>query len=285
VSSATELTGRVAAVTGGARGIGVAIATALVAEGLAVAIGDLDGDAAAQTASELGAGAIGLPLDVTDGASFERFLEEVEHQLGPLDVLVNNAGVLYLGPFLEETEEQTRRQFEVNVFGVITGTRLALQRMLPRGSGHIVNVASSAGRLVTPPGEATYAATKHAVVGLTESVRREHLHSGINFSIVMPGVVATEMIAGYGSGRGVAVIQPTDVARAIVSALKRPRVDVWVPGSFAVLYRVTAVLPRAGRDLLLKFLKADDVTWGADRSKRQAYDARVAEGAQTRDAA
>jgi NAD(P)-dependent dehydrogenase (short-subunit alcohol dehydrogenase family) len=271
----TPLAGQVGAVTGGARGIGQAIATALTAEGMKVAIGDLDGQAAAASAEALGKPTLGLELDVTDKESFEQFLNEVEHQLGPLDVLVNNAGVLHLGPFLDETDEQTARQIDVNLGGVITGTRLALTRMLPRKRGHIVNVASSAGKLATPPGEATYAATKHAVVGLTESVRREHLSSGIEFSIVMPGVVATEMIAGYGAGRGVGVVQPGDVANAIVDALKRPRVDVWVPRSFAALHRLSTLLPRAGREVMLRLLKADEITWGADRTARKAYDERV----------
>jgi NAD(P)-dependent dehydrogenase (short-subunit alcohol dehydrogenase family) len=242
---------------------------------MAVAIGDLDGHAADRTARELGGRTLGLALDVTDPDSFEGFLDEVERALGPLDVLVNNAGIVHLGPFIDETHEQTTRQVDVNLHGVITGTRLALRRMLPRGTGHIVNVASSAGKLATPPGEATYAATKHAVVGLTETVRREHLDSGIDFSIVMPGVVATEMIAGYGAARGIEVVAPEAVGEAIAAALRRPRVDVWVPRSLGALNVLTGLLPRRARDLLIRLLHADDVTWAADREARASYDARV----------
>ncbi|MDX6699046.1 MAG: hypothetical protein QOE65_2443 [Solirubrobacteraceae bacterium] len=268
-----SVAGKVAAVTGGARGIGRATAAALARAGARVAIGDLDGELAARTGSEIGA--LGLQLDVTDRASFETFLDEVETALGPLDVLVNNAGILHLGPFLEEDEAATRRQFDVNVFGVVNGTRLAVPRLLRRPEGHLVNVASSAGK-IAPPGIATYTATKHAVVGLTESVRAEHAGSGLEFSIVMPGVVRTEMIAGYEEARGVQKVEPEDVAAAIVAALRRPRVDVFVPRALGPVSRFMALLPRPAREALNRALKVDRVTWDADRSARDAYEARAA---------
>jgi NAD(P)-dependent dehydrogenase (short-subunit alcohol dehydrogenase family) len=268
-----SLRGKVAAVTGGARGIGRATAHALARAGAKVAIGDLDGDLAARTASEIGA--LGLRLDVTDRESFAAFLDEVETALGPLDILVNNAGILHLGPFLEEDDAATRRQFDVNVFGVVNGTRLAVPRLLRRPEGHLVNVASSAGKLA-PPGIASYVATKHAVVGLTEAVRAEHAGSGLEFSIVMPGVVRTEMIAGYEDARGVPQVEPGDVADAIVDALRRPRVDVFVPRSLGPVTRFLPVLPRPAREALTRALKVDRVTWEADRSARDAYEARAA---------
>jgi NAD(P)-dependent dehydrogenase (short-subunit alcohol dehydrogenase family) len=268
-----SLGGKVAAVTGGARGIGRATAAALSRAGARVAIGDLDGELAARTGAEIGA--LGLGLDVTDRASFETFLDEVETALGPLDVLVNNAGILHLGPFLEEDDAATRRQFDVNVFGVINGTRLAVPRLLRRPEGHLVNVASSAGK-IAPPGIATYVATKHAVVGLTEAVRAEHAGSGLEFSIVMPGVVKTEMIAGYEDARGVQQVEPGDVADAIVDALRRPRVDVFVPRSLGPVSRVLSLLPRPAREAVNRALKVDRVTWDADRSARTAYESRAA---------
>ena len=274
MSRSRQLAGRVAAVTGGARGIGAATAAALAREGVRVAIGDLDLAAANATAAQHGA--LAVELDVTDRASFASFLDKVERELGPLDVLVNNAGVLHLGPFVDEDAARTARQINVNLHGVINGTQAALARMVPRRSGHIVNVASSAGKLVNPPGEATYAATKHAVVGLTETVRREHLGSGIEFSIVMPGVVSTEMVAGYGKGRGVEVVEPEDVAEAIVATLRRPRVDVWVPRSLGYLYRLTALLPRRGRDAMFRLFRSDEVTWDADTALRREYERRIA---------
>ena len=272
-SAPRSLYGVVAAVTGGARGIGRATAAALARAGARVAIGDLDADLAARTGAEVGA--LGLGLDVTDPESFASFLDEVETALGPLDVLVNNAGILHLGPFLEEDAAATRRQFDVNVFGVVNGMRLALPRLLRRPEGHLVNVASSAGK-IAPPGIATYTATKHAVVGLTEAVRAEHAGSGLEFSIVMPGVVKTEMIAGYEEARGVQKVEPADVADAIVDALRRPRVDVYVPRSLGPVSRFMSLLPRPAREGLGRALKVDRVTWDADRSARAAYEARAA---------
>jgi NAD(P)-dependent dehydrogenase (short-subunit alcohol dehydrogenase family) len=267
------LQGRVAAVTGGARGIGRAIAAVLVARGMKVAIGDVDHATAQTAAEELGCAA--YPLDVTDPASFEAFLDRVEADLGPLDVMVNNAGILHLGPFVEEDEARQTRQVDINLHGPMRGTKLALRRMRPRGRGHIVNVASSAGKL-TPPGIATYTATKHGVVGLTEAARLENADAGIEFSIVMPGVVKTEMIAGYEDARGVRNVEPEDVAAGVVDALEHPRVDVWVPRTLGPTYFVTSLLPRRLREAAMRALRVDRVTWQADRARRAAYEARAA---------
>src|SRR5215510_7539377 len=122
-----SLTGKVVAITGGARGIGKATATALVRKGCRVAIGDLDLKLAEETAAGLGGGTIALPLDVTDRASFERFLDETERQLGPLDVVINNAGIMPVTPFVEESEDSVRRQIDIKLHGVITGTQLAIE--------------------------------------------------------------------------------------------------------------------------------------------------------------
>ena len=270
-----SLRGKRVAVTGAARGIGRATAGALVREGARVAIGDLDTELAEQAARELGGDTIALELDVTSRESFQAFLDAAEARLGGLDVLINNAGILHLGPFLEEDDLASRRMIDVNLIGVIHGTRLGLPRLLGRPEGHLVNVASSAGHL-SPPGIATYAATKHAVVGLTEAVRAEHRDSGVEFSIVMPGIVRTEMIAGYEAARGVRDLEPGDVADAVVDALKRPRLDVWVPRSLGAIQRALAFLPRPMSEAIGRLLKVDRVTWHADRSARAAYEARAA---------
>ena len=273
--SPRPLQGKVVAITGAARGIGRATAAALVREGARVAIGDVDAKVAERTAAELGGGCIAIPLDVTDRDSFSGFLDRVERELGPLDVMINNAGILHLGPFVDEDEARQVRQIDINLHGPITGTKLALQRMGTRGGGHIVNVASSAGK-VSPPGIATYAATKHGVVGFTESARAEHRGSGIEFSIVMPGVVKTEMIAGYESGRGVTEVEPEDVAEAIVEVLRFPRLDVFVPRSIGRINRVMNLLPRALQEAIGRALKIDRITWNADHGARAAYEARAA---------
>src|SRR5947209_5320630 len=214
-----SLDGHVVAITGGARGIGRATASALIAQGARVAIGDIEAQLAGQTAAELGSGTVGLPLDVTDRDSFAAFLDQVEDRLGPLDVLINNAGIMPIGPFVEETDATAKRMIDINLHGVIFGSKLALERFLPRGRGHLVNIASSAGKAGFPGG-ATYCATKHAVVGLSEAIRAEVRNTNIDVSVVMPVVVNTELGSGLPNTRGVKPVEPEDVAAAIVEALQ-----------------------------------------------------------------
>ncbi len=141
-----SLSGKVAVITGGGRGIGRATAEALVREGVRVAIGDVDTASAEQTAAELGDAVIGLHLDVTDLPGFTAFLDEVEQRLGPVDVLINNAGIMPITPLEQETEASINRQLEINLRAVIHGTQEAMRRMKPRQTGHIVNIASQAGK-------------------------------------------------------------------------------------------------------------------------------------------
>lgn len=274
-----SLAGKVVAITGGARGIGRATAAALTRKGAKVAIGDLDLALTEQAARELGAGVVGLQLDVTDRASFTRFLEQVEQQLGPLDVLVNNAGIMHVGPFVEESDEIAARQIDINLHGVITGSKLALERFLPRRTGHLVNVASTAGKAGVPGG-ATYSATKHAVVGLTEAIRGEIRGSGVETSIVMPVPVNTQLAAGLQKGRGIGLVEPEDVADEIVDALERPRQDVFVPRSIGRITKVGAMMPRPVYEAVGRLMQTDRVLGGADASARAAYERDAVTGAE-----
>ncbi len=267
------LGGKVVAITGGARGIGKATATALVRKGCRVAIGDLDLPLAEQTAAGLGGGTVALPVDVTDRASLGEFFDEAERQLGPLDVVVNNAGIMPVTPFVEESEDSIHRQIDINVHGVISGTQMAIERMTPRGSGHIVNLASQAGK-TAPPGIATYSATKHAVVGLCEAVRAELRGSGVEMHCVMPTVVNTELTSGVGQ-RWVKPVEAEDVADAIVEALEVGRFDVWVPKENGVIYRVMMLIPRGVREAIGRFLKVDKLMTEVDHSARNAYEQRA----------
>jgi NADP-dependent 3-hydroxy acid dehydrogenase YdfG len=277
------LTGKVVAITGGARGIGRATAAALVRKGAKVALGDIDLELAEQTAAELGGGALALPLDVTDRASFERFLDQVEQQLGPLDVLINNAGIMQLGRLVEESDATTARQIAINLHGVIYGSKLALERFLPRHSGHLVNIASTAGKAGVPGG-ATYSATKHAVVGLTEAIRGETRGSGIETSVVMPVPVNTELAAGLVRGRGLtATVEPEQVADAIVEALEHPRHDVYVPKAIAAGVRLGALMPRRLAEAFGRSAKTDRILAEADLQARAAYEQRAAASSTSRE--
>jgi short-subunit dehydrogenase len=271
------LAGQTAAITGAARGIGRATAQALARKGMRVAIGDLDVEAARRTAAELGPTAIALSLDVTERESFARFLDDAETQLGPVDVLVNNAGIMQVGRFMDEDDLTAQRMIDINLHGVILGMKLALDRMVPRGHGHIVNISSQAGKYGAPGG-ATYSATKHAVVGLTEAVRGELRLMGVadvQLSYVMPFVVNTELGGGLGQARGLKNLQPSDVADAIVEALQHGTVEVWVPKSAKPTNTLGLLLPRRLAEGMARMLRADRVLADADPHARRAYELRA----------
>ncbi len=271
-----SLNGWVIAITGGGRGIGRATAAALIAKGARVAIGDIDAPLAEKTASELGSGTVGLPLDVTDRDSFAAFLDEVERQLGPLDVLVNNAGIMPIGSFDQESDALSAKLVDINLMGVIIGSKLALQRFRPRGRGHIVQLASIAGKGGFPGG-ATYCATKHAVVGLTESLRVELRGTGIELHQVLPIGVNTELYSGVSQARGFSTPEPEDVANAIVGLLQTSQFQTFVPKRLDAVVRFNAVMPRRFAEAVTRMFKGDRVLLSADASARAAYDARVAQ--------
>jgi NAD(P)-dependent dehydrogenase (short-subunit alcohol dehydrogenase family) len=273
-----SLYGKVAVVTGGGRGIGKALALALTSEGCRVAIGDVDSAAAAAAAAELGPDALGLPLDVTDRSGFTAFLDTVEQRLGPIDVLVNNAGIMPVGPFDEEDDATAIRLLEINLHAVIHGTKEAVRRMKPRGTGHIVNVASSAGKTGFP-NLATYCATKHGVVGLSEAVRAELRGTGVEVSVVMPGIVKTELSTGLVETPAFKSSSTEDVAEAVIDALKFARFDVFVPRSIGPTWALFNLVPRRGRERLARALKLDRTLRDADRGARAAYEARAAASA------
>jgi len=269
-----SLNGKVVAITGGARGIGKATATALVGKGCRVAIGDLDLKLAEETAEGLGGGTIALGLDVTHRASFESFLAETERQLGPIDALINNAGIMPVTPFEREGEDSIKRQVDINLHGVITGTQLAIERLRPRGGGYIVNIASQAGKGGIP-GIATYSATKHGVVGLSEAVRAELRGSGVEVVCVMPTVVNTDLTSGVGQ-KWIKPVEASDVADEIVDAMEVPRFDVFVPRANGILFKVTQMLPRAWREAIGRAMGVDKLMFEVDHGARRAYEERAA---------
>jgi NAD(P)-dependent dehydrogenase (short-subunit alcohol dehydrogenase family) len=273
-----SLLGKVVAITGGGRGIGRATALALAREGARVAVGDLDREAAERVATELGGDALGLGLDVTDHPGFTAFLDEVEQRLGPLDVLVNNAGIMPVTPLVEESPDSIARTLEINLHAVIHGTQEAMRRMVPRRTGHIVQLASLAGRNGFPQ-LATYCATKHGVVGLSEAVSLELRGTGVEVSVVMPGIVNTELATGLEDARGVKTLAPEEVADAIVAALQKPRFDVFLPPVSGALVRLGAALPRPLRLAVARGLKVDQATGNTDRRARAEYEARAAASA------
>lgn len=223
------------------------------------------------TAAEVGRNTIGLGLDVRAEESWQEFLDAAESAHGPLDMVINNAGVDWMGAAHEEPLEVTRRQIEVNLLGAIIGSRAALNRMLPRGFGKIVNVASAAARS-PQPGSAVYTATKYGVLGYTETLRLEYRDSPIEFAVVLPGQVATAMMDGTArTSRVLPQITPDQAAEAIVDGLVANRFEVWAPRSQGPSVKLNSMLPRRVREKIIIALGVHNIAGNADMSERQSY--------------
>jgi short-subunit dehydrogenase len=201
-------------------------------------------------------------------------MDAAEEAHGPLDVMVNNAGVDWMGPFHEEPVEVSQREVMVNLLGAIGGSKLALQRMLPRGRGHLVNIASGAGR-VPLPGSAVYSATKHGVVGLTESLRLEYAASGISFTLVQPAQVDTAMLEGQPRPRLLPLVTPEDVARAVRGAIENNKFEVWVPSNQWVSVKLGNLLPRRLRERMILAFGVGKIAGEADLDERRGYHERM----------
>lgn len=265
--------GKVVAITGGARGIGYATASALTAVGAKVAIGDVDEVTVKQSGIDIDV--LARKLDVTNLASFTSFLDDVEGELGPVDVLINNAGIMPVGLLVDEPDAITNRILDINTYGVIIGTKLAAQRMIPRRSGHVINVASLAGETYSP-GLATYCASKYAVVGFTDAVRVENRKTGVQFSAVLPSFVNTELTAGTSGIRGIKNAQPAEIAKAIVNLIIDPRPKVRVTRLAGLLVAAQRFVPRAVAEDLSRLLGSEHVfTDNVDNAQRQAYEDRA----------
>ena len=266
--SRTPLRPRVSIVTGGASGIGRAIAAELAARGSHVVLADLDGGAAERTAAELAAGAEGgrvsaAEVDVSSFEAIERVVARTEADHGPVDVMVNNAGIA-LGGLLEELDgRHWDRALAVNLGGVVNGVRAVYPHMSARRRGHILNTASLAG-LIPAPAMLPYTTTKHAVVGLSTALRAEAAALGIRVSVLCPGFVDTPLldevyeappsIAGGSVRRAVRLMQPRfltaqTVAVRAVEGLERNRAVIPVGGLAHTLWRLNRFAPPAARGL------------------------------------
>jgi short-subunit dehydrogenase len=238
-----ELDGAVVVVTGGARGIGKATSDLFAANGATVCIGDLDG----------ADGPNGYTLDVTSRDSFTEFTGAVLDRFGRIDILVNNAGIMPLGDFLSEADAISATTLDVNVWGLIHGMRIVLPHMIERGRGHVVNVASMAGKLVVP-GMAVYNASKFAAVGLSAAVREEYRGTGVSVTAVLPSAVRTRLASGVPLGHGMPTVEAEDVARAIVGSVANRRAEITVPRYLAGWDVLNAAVPepvmRLGRKLI-----------------------------------
>ena len=273
-----DLDGAVVAVTGGGRGIGRATAELFAARGATVCIGDLDRAVADEAAAEIGARA--YTADVTSAESWRRFVDAVLADCDRIDVLVNNAGVMPLGGFLEESDATSRMTMNVNVWGPLHGMRMVLPGMVERGRGHIVNVASMAGKLPVP-GMAVYNASKFGAVGLSAAVRAEFAPAGVSVSTILPSAVRTGLSSGVPLGGGMPTVDPEDVAEAIVRTLDHRRAETAVPRYLAGWDLIDAVVPERLLDLGRRLIDDRRALTAVDPVGRADYDRRLARQSRT----
>lgn len=271
-----NIRGKTIAITGAARGIGYATAEALLKRGARVVIGDRDvalQESSVAKLSNLGP-ASGYPLDVTDRESFATFLDKARTDGGGhIDVLINNAGVMPIGPFLEQSEQSIRSSIEVNLYGVIAGCQLALPDMIARRRGHIINIASLSG-LIPVPGQVVYVGAKFGVVGLSAALADEVAPHGVHVSVVMPPFTNTELISGT-KEMSIKPVEPEDIAAAIVKTLNKPKTHVSVPPALRFTAQAAQMLGPRGRRWLNGKLGLDNVFLEFDQTKRAGYEQRA----------
>ena len=273
MSKQKRLAGRVIAITGAARGIGLATAEALIAQGAKVCIGDVDLELAEKEAQRIGAKA--FKVDVRDRASFAQFIQNTVQHYGSLYALVNNAGIMPMGAFLDEDPDLVDAQIDINFRGVIMGMQLALPELLKHAEGHIVNIASLAGRFALP-GSAVYSGTKSAVIGLTEAVAGEFRDSNIQFTAILPSKVLTELSSGTDqAGKIIPAVTAQQVAQAVVSTLLKPRLFIAVPDYLQTVHSAYGLMPQWLQKGTRRLLGDDGILTKLDHSAHASYAKRI----------
>jgi short-subunit dehydrogenase len=234
-----DLKGRTALVTGASGGLGTHIARRLAREGMNVVVSGRREDALAAVAEELnglGVKAHAVPADLSDLSQIEPLIERSENALGPLDLLVNNAGVELAAAFTAYTREELTSMIDVNLTAPLLLAHRVVAGMLSRGRGHVVFVSSLAGK-IGPPYQEPYAATKAGLIGLTQSLRAEYLHAPVGFSVACPGFIAGDGMyqrmveEGYKSNRLMGETTTAKVTDSIVDAIRHDRPEVVETGA------------------------------------------------------
>jgi short-subunit dehydrogenase len=260
----SKLDGRRVLITGGAQGIGFEMAKKFAGRGAEIVIADLNEGKLAEAKAEIeamGVSAWGFPVDVTNPASIASLRAQIAAEAGPIDVLVNNAGVVFGGPFTETPLDQHFKTYEVNTLGLVAMTHAFLPGLIDRPEAHVVNISSASGFIGLPYGS-TYASSKWAVIGFSESIRSELNmlgHKHVHVTIVCPSYIGTGMFEGAEAPKATHVLEPDFVAEKVVRAVEHDSVYVMEPW----LVKVTPLL----RDLLpVKLYDRISHLFGADTS-------------------
>lgn len=257
---------KVVCITGGARGIGKETARLLLQQGAHVWIGDIDFEAAQHTADALGHNVFAHALDVTDPESFKAFLAAPNR---PIDMLINNAGVMHTGAFHEIPLNTHLRELSIDLSGVMIGMHLVLPQMLERNQGHIVNVASMAGKF-TIPGVATYNAAKFGVVALSRSIRNEIKHTQVSITTVLPSAVNTELLSGI-STKWIPTSSAEEIAQAIIASYHHHQPEVSIPRWANSIGVIEQLFPEFLFDGIKRLVAGKRLLSGVNQQLRQHY--------------
>lgn len=263
-----DLKGARVLITGAGRGIGQSTAELFAAKGAEIAIADVDTAAAESAAAAIGARAYELDVRARDQ------WDKVVADFGAVDVLVNNAGVMPAGAFLVEPDAVGRATIDINVWGLIHGMRAVVPGMIERRRGHVVNVASLAGKIPVA-GLAVYNASKFAAVGLSAATRLEFAPQGVSVSCVMPSAVRTRLSSGLALGKGMPTVEPEDVAAAVLQTCGTRKAEVAVPNYLGPIDIALAAAPERAVRLVRRLLDGNRALHPADSETRAQYEQQV----------
>ncbi|MEV4126407.1 SDR family oxidoreductase [Nocardia sp. NPDC049707] len=263
-----DLRGARVLITGAGRGIGQSTAELFAAKGAHIAIADVDTAAAESVAAAIGARAYALDVRARDQ------WDKVVADFGAVDVLVNNAGIMPAGAFLDEPDAVGHATIDINLWGLIHGMRAVVPGMVERRRGHVVNVASLAGKIPVA-GLAVYNASKFAAVGLSAATRLEFAPWGVSVSCVMPSAVRTRLSSGLTLGKGMPTVDPEDVAAAIRQTCHTRKAEVAVPNYLGPIDIALAAAPERAVRLVRRLFDGDRALHPADRETRAKYEEQV----------
>ena len=279
----SRLEGKRVLITGGAQGIGFEMAIKFADRGAQIVIADIDDEKLGQAKAELAARGVvvsGFQVDVTNPASIASLRAQIAAEVGPIDVLVNNAGVVFGGPFTKVSLDDHFKTYEVNVLGLVAMTHAFLDDLVARPEAHLVHIASASGFIGLPYGS-SYASSKWAVIGFGESIRAElnlEGHEHVHHTIVCPSYIGTGMFHGAEAPKATNILEPAELAEKVVHAVERNKIHVLEPFMVKLTPILRDLLPTALYDRMAHLFGADTsmAHWTGRGSEEQTDEAKPA---------